>query len=153
MNKQAEFHQVQKHLADGRELFRSYRNRNQIIQSVSELRKEYRAWFNEHVQLARNGNRDERSIIVEVCENGTLLTIRRKFLDETFAKNLHNNQLAETMKVAKHFEEWIPCAKFKRKETGIHHSCSFLVYLAFYKGMSIEFKVKDDGSVYMMRLL
>lgn len=153
MSKQKEIHQVQKHLGGGRELSRSSRNRKETTQRVSELRKEYRSWFNDHVRPACNGNRDERSVIVEVCENGTLLTIRRRFLDETFAKNLHNNHLAETMEAAKHFEEWIPCAKFRRKESGKHHPCSFLVYHSSYKGISIEFKVKDDGSVYTMRLL
>lgn len=153
MSKLKEIYQVQNHLGDGRELLRSSRNKNETTQRVSELRKEYRSWFNDHVRPACDGNRDERSVIVEVCESGTLLTIRRRFLDETFAKNLHNIRLHETMEAAKHFGEWIPCAKSRLKESGKHHPCSFLVYRSSYKGISIEFKVKDDGSVYMMRLL
>ena len=153
MTKQEEFHQVQKHLVSGSELSRSSQSRRHVTQQILELRKEYKSWFKEHVRPVCKGNRNERSLIVEVCESGTLLTVRRRFLDETFAKNLHNSRLAETMGIAKHFEEWIPCAKFRRKESGIHHPCSFLVYHASYNGADIEFKAKDDGNVYTMRLL
>ena len=142
MSKQKEFHQMQKHLRVGIELSCCSRNGRHETQRISELRKEYKLWFNKHVRPVCNGNRNERFVLAEVSENGTVLIVHRRFLDETFAKNIHNNRLAETMEAATHFEEWIPCAKFRRKENGIHHPCSFLVYLAFYKGMSIEFKVK-----------
>lgn len=130
-----------------------FQNSECINLNYSKLRKKYRWWFDTHVQPLRRGKREERSVIVEVYESGTLLTVRKRFLDETLAKNLNNCRLSETMEVATHFEEWIPRANFIRREEGIHHPCSFLVYHTSYYGVSIEFKAKDDGSVYMMRFL
>ena len=153
MNKQNGLNEVLKHLGNGDEQACSSQNRLQPTHRVSDLRKEYRAWFNRNVRPVSKGNRVERSVKVKVYESGTLLTVRKKFLDETFAKNLNNCRLAETMEVATHFEEWIPRANFIRREEGIHHSCSFLVYHTSYSGMNIEFKAKDGGSVYMMRFL
>lgn len=153
MNKLNGLNEVQKHLWKGDEQACSSQKRLQPTYSVSELRKECRAWFNNHVRPVRKGNREERSVIVKVYESGTLLTVRKRFLDETLAKNLNNCRLSETMEVATHFEEWIPRANFIRREEGIHHPCSFLVYHTSYNGVSIELKAKDDGSVYMMRFL
>lgn len=130
-----------------------FQNSECINLNYSKLRKKYRRWFDTHVQPLRRGKREERFVIVTVYENGTVLTIRKKFLDETFAKNLHNCRLAETMEVATHFKEWIPYARFIRTEEGIHHPYSFSVYHTSYNGVNIEFKAKDDGCVYMMHFL
>ncbi len=153
MNGQNGFRRGQMSLGSSNVESHPFQNRKRETKAVSELRKECRTWFNNHVRPVCIGNREERSVIVEVYESGTLLTVRKRFFDETLAKNLNNCRLSETMKVATHFEEWIPRANFIRREEGIHHPCSFLVYHTSYYGVSIEFKAKDDGCVYMMHFL
>lgn len=88
-----------------------------------------------------------------IVEHEVLLTIRKAFFTKVFAKNRNNDSLAETMTLAIQFNNWMPEAKFIKTETGIHHACNFDVYKATYNGRTIEFKAKDNGYVYSMRIL
>lgn len=99
MNGQNGFRRGQMSLGSSNVESHPFQNRKRETKAVSELRKECRTWFNNHVRPACIGNREERSVIVEVYESGTLLTVRKRFLDETLAKNLNNCRLSETMEV------------------------------------------------------
>lgn len=153
MNNQHNFQQTQLPLCGINELSNYCQDRELRARQVPELRKECRQWFKTHVQPVRIGNREERFVTISVLESGTELTVRKGFLDETIAKNRHNSHLVETMETAIHFEEWIPNAQFIRTETGIHHTSPFSVYHTTYNGVNIEFKTKENGHVYTMRLL
>lgn len=153
MNNQHIFQQTQLLLCSGNKPFNYYQDRKLWTRQVSELRKQCRQWFNTHVHPVRIGNREERFVTICVHESGTKLTVRKGFLDETIAKNRFNSHLVKTMETATHFEEWIPNAQFIRTETGIHHSSPFSVYHTSYHGVNVEFKTKDNGQVYTMRLV
>lgn len=153
MNNQHNFRQTQLLLCSDNELSKYCQDREINARQVSELRKQCRQWFNTHVQPVSIGNREERFVTICVLESETKLTIRKGFLDETIANNRYNSRLIETMETATHFEEWIPNAQFIRTETGVHHPFPFSVYHTSYKGVNVEFKTKDNGQVYTMRLI
>ena len=130
MNGQNGFRRGQMSLGSSNVESHPFQNRKRETKAVSELRKECRTWFNNHVRPVCIGNREERSVIVEVYESGTLLTVRKRFLDETLAKNLNNCRLSETIEVATHFEEWIPC-KFHTEGRG-HTPSVFIFSLSYF---------------------
>ena len=84
------------------------------------------------------------------------ITISKTFINETFAKNIHNKQLSSLMKIATEIEEWLPKAGTPiRIEDGKHHACKFKVYTVEYKGKKIEFKTmdKEGEPIYTMRFI
>jgi hypothetical protein len=83
------------------------------------------------------------------------IIVNKKFLSETYSKNIKNPRLPDTIKTALDVKNWISGATFVRKEAGKHHDCFFNVYQAEYNGKKIEFKTKlTDGEIlYTMRLL
>lgn len=153
MNNQHNFQQTHLLLSSDNELSNYCQDRELNARQVSELRKQCRHWFNTHVQPVRIGNREERFVTICVLESGAKLTVRKGFLGETIDKNKCNSRLVETMETATHFEEWIPNAQFIRTETGVHHPFPFSVYHTSYNGVDVEFKTKDNGQVYTMRLI
>lgn len=62
------------------------------------------------------------------------IIMNKKFLTETYSKNINNSHLPDTIQVALNIKDWLPNGKFVRKEQGKHHDCFFNVYQAEYKG-------------------
>lgn len=81
--------------------------------------------------------------------------VGKRFFSETAYKNKKNSELAHVMKIATEFRKWIPDSVLARVEKGIHHSCDFSVYKAYYQGQTIEFKCKaiNEELIYTMRIL
>lgn len=81
--------------------------------------------------------------------------MNKNFFEETFAKNLHNSRLAETMLLAMKAGEWLPEAEFIRTEQGRHHQFNFNVYSAQIAETRIECKTKiTSGEIlYNMRII
>ena len=120
-----------------------------------EIRESVNHWADTHLDPAVTPSGEEKFIKVTVVENGAELKVNRQTFNETFAKNIRNRRLAETMNLTIHFEEWMPSATLVNPaEPGIHHSCTFSVYIATHNGVTIEFKVKnnENKNVYTMRI-
>lgn len=80
----------------------------------------------------------------------------KTFINETYAKNIHNKELAEIMETATHAKEWIPKATLvKENEPGIHHPYPFNVYEVEWQGRFIQFKTKclPGEPLYTMRFI
>lgn|GEM_PF-4451184 len=132
------------------------RTRRLNSSECSEIIANINQWADRHLDVVQTSSGVEKFKMVTVSESGTLLKINKKFFNETFAKNIHNRRLAETMDLALHFEEWMPQATIASPpEVGRHHACSFFVYRATHNGTNIMFKVKDNGNgnVYTMRII
>ncbi len=82
------------------------------------------------------------------------ITVTKTFINETFAKNIHNKSLEEIMELTTDVREWVPKGKLVRIEEGRHHPYPFKVYEVEYKGKVIEYKTKDiEGEpLYTMRI-
>ena len=120
---------------------------------ITEIRKAVKQWFNTKYQIIQTSKGRERFVLLLLLETRELVKIHKSFFAETIAKNRWNNHLLETIETAKKFEQWMPYAIFIKKEDGKHHPYPFSVYHATFNNKNIEFKVKEDGCVYMMRLI
>lgn len=119
------------------------------------IRTNVEHWADTHLDSVTTANGIERLITTVVRSTGKTLNVRKDFFSETFAKNMRNRQLVETMELAMKFEEWIPNATYVGPEAGRHHPYPFHVYNAQYNGVDIKFIVKGNGTdnVYMMRII
>lgn len=117
------------------------------------IREKTTEWAEKHLPVVDlpNGQKAQRLV---VDNNGDSLVVNKKFFSETFAKNIHNKRLAETMVLATKVELWLPSAIKTGIEKGMHHKCDFWVYEATYDGVQIQCKVKDqkEKMVYTMRI-
>lgn len=90
-----------------------------------------------------------------VNNNGDNLIVGKQFFKETYDKVKFKRSLAETMRLATEFGQWLPNATLSGVESGRHHSYPFKVFEATYQGVRIVCKVKDlpEGLfVYTMRV-
>lgn len=120
---------------------------------TTELRKAVKQWFNTKFQFIQTPKGREQFVLISILGTRELVKINKSFFTETIAKNRWNKYFFETIETAKEFEQWMPNALFVRKEDGKHHPYTFSVYHATFNNLKIEFKVKEDGCVYMMRLI
>lgn len=121
---------------------------------IAEIRTLYNQWCEKHLPTVTvDGCMAKRKIIR--TKNGDEIIVGKKFFSETFAKNIHNKQLAKTIDLATEFEKWIPLLHSPIEEPGIDHNFPFNAYRITYKGYNIEFKAKlTAGEIaYTMRIL
>jgi hypothetical protein len=93
-----------------------------------------------------------------VIENMSIMSdviINKTFFTETFAKNIHNKKLEETMKLATQVNDWLPTAGFVTEEEGKHHPYNFKVFETVFNGFNIlaKAKVTDGIYLYTMRII
>lgn len=135
------------------------KNKTVRIPSVSnetkaQLTKSINEWATENLKEVQiNEKETAKRLYLFLGEKEIIMN--KKFLTETYSKNINNSHLPDTIQVALNIKDWLPNGKFVRKEQGKHHDCFFNVYQAEYKGKKIEFKTKlTDGEIlYTMRLL
>ena len=86
--------------------------------------------------------------------DGEIIRVGKTFFNETFAKNIHNKQLKETIDLAIDFENWMPRLKDGIIENGIDHDFKFKAYEINHNGYDIVFKTKlTEGIIaYTMRI-
>lgn len=119
------------------------------------IRDNVRQWANEHLPEVSTFTGTAKRLVIKNNDTGSDIILNKGFFDETFAKNLHNSKLAETMLLAMKADEWLPDAKFVRTEQGRHHQFNFNVYSAQINGVKIECKAKvTSGEIlYTMRII
>ena len=117
------------------------------------IRQAAQQWADMHLPevTLRDGSKAKR---LSIENNGDQLIVNKPFFNETFAKNIRNKRLAETMELATRFVDWLPTATRTRTEPGRHHPYYFIVYEATIGGVTVECKVKDlpEKTVYTMRI-
>lgn len=119
------------------------------------IRDNVKRWANEHLPEVKTSTGTAKRLVIKNNDTGADIILNKGFFDETFAKNLYNSKLAETMLLAMRIDEWLPNAKFLRTEQGRHHQFKFNVYSAQIDGITIECKAKvTSGEIlYTMRII
>lgn len=123
-------------------------------ETKAKLTKSINEWATENLKEVQiNEKETAKRLYLFLGEKEIIMN--KKFLTETYSKNINNSHLPDTIQVALNIKDWLPNGKFVRKEQGKHHDCFFNVYQAEYNGKKIEFKTKlTDGEIlYTMRLL
>lgn len=123
-------------------------------ETKAQLTKSINEWATENLKEVQI-NKKETAKRLYLFLGEKEIIMNKKFLTETYSKNINNSHLPDTIQVALNIKDWLPSGKFVRKEQGKHHDCFFNVYQAEYNGKKIEFKTKlTDGEIlYTMRLL
>ena len=123
-------------------------------ETKAQITKSINEWATENLKEVQiNEKETAKRLYLFLGEKEIIMN--KKFLTETYSKNINNSHLPDTIQVALNIKDWLPNGKFVRKEQGKHHDCFFNVYQAEYNGKKIEFKTKlTDGEIlYTMRLL
>lgn len=120
---------------------------NRVIQTANRQQKQntihniYETWTNNHLPRVREDGCEVFQKQVTTA-SGDTVKVRKKFFNETFAKNIRNRELAKVIRLAIEFEQWMPRMQHVRTEAGIHHPCDFRVYTVEHKGNTLEVKAK-----------
>ena len=93
-----------------------------------QIRKAANTWSNKHLPPIKLPGGEIAQRAVMPTANGNQIIINKRFFSETFAKNIRNKHLAETMEIATSFAEWFEHLEYIRTEDGIDHDCKFEVY-------------------------
>lgn len=117
------------------------------------LQKLINEWTSENLKDVQLNDKETAKRLYLPLGNKEII-VNKKFLTESYSKNIRNARLTETIQTAFKVKEWLPKGTFLRKEPGKHHDCFFNVYQVEYDGKKIEFKTKlTDGEIlYTMRL-
>lgn len=124
-------------------------------QEKRDIRDAANIWADRHLDTVKLETGPAKRTTIVNNNTGDNLIVGKKFFNETYTKNQYNRLLAETMRLATEFGEWLPDATYTGNEPGNHHNHSFKVYETSYHGVRIVCKVKDlpDGLyVYTMRI-
>ena len=126
---------------------------HQLVQKEKgkRLTKEERAeinasalkWADRHLpEITLEDGIKAKRLYVKNKALGESIAVNKAFFSETFTKNKNNRRLAETMKLATRIEDWLPEAKHKGVEKGIHHDFHFHIFEAKLDGVTLECKAK-----------
>lgn len=124
-------------------------------QERRDIRDAANTWADRHLDTVLLATGPAKRTIITNNETGDNLIVGKTFFNETYAKNQYNRFLAETMRLATEFNEWLPDASYIGNEAGVHHTHPFRVYEVVYQGVRIVCKAKElpDGLyVYTMRV-
>lgn len=141
------------------QLIREMAMKEKTARLTKEERKNIRnaveQWAETHLPEVDLPTGVAKRLYIKNTETGDEFVLNKGFFSETFAKNLYNRQLAETMNLATRISEWLPSAKFVRTEKGKHHNFDFKVFIANVEGTDVECKAKvTDGNIlYTMRII
>lgn len=114
------------------------------------------AWADRHLPSLQLFSGESKRLLVVNSETGDEIIVNKKFFSETYAKNIRNRKIADTMHLTTLVNEWLPNAEFITEEEGIHHPYPFKVFHANYQGHDIECKAKvlpDGIYLYTMRII
>lgn len=112
-------------------------------------------WAERHLGTVQLTTGPAKRTIIVNNNTGDSLIVGKKFFMETYDKVKFKRNLAETMRLATEFGEWLPNAIQTGVEDGRHHSYQFKVFETLYQGVRIVCKVKDIEAgqiVYTMRV-
>ena len=114
------------------------------------------AWADRHLPSVQLFSGEAKRLLIVNSESGDEIIVNKKFFSETYAKNIRNRRIADTMHLTTLVNEWLPNAEFITEEEGMHHPYPFKVFHANYQGHDIECKAKvgSDGIyLYTMRII
>ena len=139
-----------------RKIYETETKRRLQKKELKTLMQTVKQWSKEHLKdtTLSYGN-VTKQIIIKNESTGIELILRKNFFEETFAKNIKNRRIAETMFLATKINEWLPkAACTKRYEPGKHHDFTFAEFRATYNGINIICKAKNtEGCIlYSMRI-
>lgn len=119
-------------------------------EDIRQANKAALQWADRHLPKTEEGRRLE----IKNKDTKSRIFVNKRFINETFSKNIRSRRLVETMQTATHVAEWLPAAKLVRTEKGRHHDCEFHVFETEYKGKKIQAKAKVTSNIflYTMRL-
>ena len=141
------------------QLIRDMADKERSVRLTKEERRDIRnaaeQWADTHLPEVELQTGKAKRLYIKNTNTGDEVVLNKGFFSETFAKNLYNKKLAETMRLATRIEEWFPAAEFVRKEKGKHHKFDFNVFVANIEGIRVECKTKitSENILYTMRII